>query len=63
MSGYPLSPIQTAYCRIHEAESKALDPIYRSGLLRALQILLTLDHDADAGMDWTPPGAALGPVT
>jgi hypothetical protein len=53
-----LTPIQTAYCRIREAADEALDPIYRSGLLRALEILAAADPDAET--EPSVPGRVYG---
>jgi hypothetical protein len=61
VSGSPLSPIQRAYVMILEdAVVGSRVAGYRTGLLRALEILERVDPDAPGGTDPIDPRASQG---
>lgn len=49
MSRGALSGTQRAWNLIRDEAAEALDPLYRAGLLRALELLEEIDPDADPG--------------
>jgi hypothetical protein len=60
MSAGSLTPTQRAYNLIRdEAAAAAINPDYRLGLLRALELLKEVDPDADSGEH--VPGRVYGP--